>query len=157
MTIRLILFLVFLNVLTGCLSPTASDSLYRESEVGVAKNLKACTVLAVREVAIKAEDGDNYGAVAGAVVGGTAGSGIGGGTGRVLAAELGAIAGAIVGSSLGDSRKLPGLEYTVSDQQGNAVTLVQNYLDGERIVQSGEKCWLQESPAGRNRVLPAGG
>lgn len=147
-----------MGVTGGCTTPKLSDSLYRESEVGLAKSVVRCRVLAVREVEIRNSEQNNFGGAAGAILGGTAGSSAGGeGTvGRALAVELGVIAGAIIGNKLGDTMSgRKGLEYSVITANGEELTFVQEFLDDDRVIRVGDTCRMQVARDGRNRVLPA--
>jgi len=151
-------------VAAGCTSPKVSDSLYRSSEVGTSKRVVRCRVLEVREVMIRddnsGEQGEALGAVAGGVTGGILGSTIGGGAGQGLATVGGATAGTIAGGAAGrqlsdqlHTRK--GVEYSIILADGSEQTHVQDFLEGDRIVQVGETCRLQIEQDGKNRVLPA--
>lgn len=151
-------------VAAGCTSPKVSDSLYRSSEVGTSKRIVRCRVLEVREVMIRDDDsgeqGEALGAVAGGLTGGILGSTIGGGAGQGLAtvggATVGAVAGGAAGRQLSDqmhTRK--GVEYSIILADGSEQTHVQDFLEGDRVVQVGETCRLQIEADGKNRVLPA--
>ncbi len=151
-------------VLAACSSPKVSDSLYRDSEVGTSKNVVRCRVLETREVAIREDDAPEKGEAIGAILGGIAGailgSQIGGGKGQALAMEAGVVVGAVAGGAGGrqaadklSERK--GIEYSVILDNGEELTLVQDWLEGDRVVQAGETCRLQIANDGKNRVLPA--
>lgn len=156
--------LVFAVVVSGCTSPKVSDSLYRSSEVGSSKRIVRCRVLEVREVMIRDDDsgekGEMIGGIAGGLGGGILGSTIGGGAGRGLATVAGATAGAVGGGAAGrqlsdqmHTRK--GVEYSIILADGSEQTHVQDFLEGDRVVQVGETCRLQIEHNGMNRVLPA--
>ncbi|MDH3231740.1 MAG: hypothetical protein OEN55_18270 [Alphaproteobacteria bacterium] len=148
----------------GCTSPKVSDSLYRSSEVGSSKRIVRCRVLEVREVMIRDDDsgekGEAIGGIAGGLTGGILGSTVGGGAGKSLAtvggATVGAVAGGAAGRQLSDqmhTRK--GVEYSIILADGSEQTHVQDFLEGDRVVQVGETCRLQIEHNGMNRVLPA--
>lgn len=148
----------------GCTSPKVSDSLYRSSEVGTSKRVVRCRVLEVREVMIRddnsGEQGEAIGGIAGGLTGGILGSTVGGGAGKSLAtvggATVGAVAGGAAGRQVSDqlhTRK--GVEYSIILADGTEETHVQDFLEGDRIVQVGETCRLQIERDGKNRVLPA--
>lgn len=150
--------------LAGCSSPKVSDSLYRDSEVGSSKRVVRCRVLEAREIAIREDDAPKKGETIGAIVGGIAGailgSQIGGGRGQALATEAGAVAGVVAGGGAGrqaadkmSERK--GIEYSVILDNGEELTLVQDFLEGDRVVQPGDTCRMQIEHDGKNRVLPA--
>ena len=156
--------LVSAVVVSGCTSPKVSDSLYRSSEVGSSKRIVRCRVLEVREVMIRDDDsgekGEMIGGIAGGLGGGILGSTIGGGAGRGLATVGGATAGAVGGGAAGrqlsdqmHTRK--GVEYSIILGDGSEQTHVQDFLEGDRVVQVGETCRLQIEHNGMNRVLPA--
>lgn len=151
-------------VVTGCTSPKVSDSLYRSSEVGSSKRIVRCRVLEVREVMIRDDDsgekGEAVGAIAGGLGGGILGSTIGGGAGQDLATVGGATAGVVGGGAAGRqiSDKLhtrQGVEYSIILADGSEQTHVQDFLEGDRVVQVGDTCRLQIEHDGKNRVLPA--
>ncbi len=156
--------LAALLVVSACTSPKVSDSLYRSSEVGTSKRIVRCRVLEVREVMIRDDDsgekGEAVGGIAGGLSGGILGSTVGGGAGQSLAtvggATLGAVAGGAGGRAVSDklhTRK--GVEYSIILANGDEQTHVQDFLEGDRVVQVGETCRLQIEHDGKNRVLPA--
>ena len=149
---------------SGCTSPKVSDSLYRSSEVGSSKRIVRCRVLEVREVMIRDDDsgekGEMVGGVAGGLAGGILGSTVGGGAGKGLATVGGATAGAVGGGAAGRQvsdqlHTRQGVEYSIILADGSEQTHVQDFLEGDRIVQVGETCRLQIEHNGMNRVLPA--
>lgn len=151
-------------LMSACSSPKTSDSLYADSEAGTSKQVVRCRVLEVREVAIREDNAGDKGETIGAIVGGIAGailgSRVGGGSGREAAVKGGAIGGAVIAGAAGrqtadklSERK--GLEYSIVLASGEERTLVQDFLEDDRIVQPGETCRLQIANDGRNRVLPA--
>lgn len=150
--------------LVACSSPKVSDSLYRDSEVGSSKRVVRCRVLEAREVAIRGDDAPEKGEAVGVIIGGIAGailgSQIGGGRGRALATEAGAVGGLVAGGAAGrqtadklSERK--GVEYSIILDDGQELTLVQDLLEGDRVVNPGETCRMQIENDGKNRVLPA--
>ncbi len=151
-------------VVSGCTSPKVSDSLYRSSEVGSSKRIVRCRVLEVREVMIRDDDsgekGEAVGGIAGGLAGGILGSTVGGGAGRGLATVGGATAGAVAGGAAGRQvsdqlHTRQGVEYSIILADGSEQTHVQDFLEGDRVVQVGETCRLQIEHDGKNRVLPA--
>lgn len=148
----------------ACSSPETGDSLYQDSEVGTSKQIVRCRVLEVREVAIRSDEagdkGEIIGIIAGGIIGIIIGDQIGGGAGREIAIDFGQAGGAVLGGGAGRqaAEKLserPGLEYSVILIDGEELTLVQDFLEDDRIVQPGESCRLQIAAGGKNRVLPA--
>ncbi len=161
---RLGLTIPVLALVAACSSPEVSDTLYRDSEGGTSKQVVRCRVLEVREVAIREDDAPEKGEAIGAIVGGIAGvilgSQIGGGKGRDLASEAAVVGGVVAGGAAGrqtadklSERK--GIEYSILLAGGEERTLVQDFLEGDRVVQPGETCRLQIDADGKNRVLPA--
>ena len=150
--------------LAACSSPKVSDSLYRDSEVGTSKRVVRCRVLETREVAIRGDDapekGEAVGAIVGGIVGAILGSQIGKGAGQELAVQTGVTVGAVAGGGAGRQAadklsERPGIEYSIILDDGEELTLVQDLLESDRIVQPGETCRLQIENTGMNRVLPA--
>ncbi len=155
---------IALAALAACSSPKVSDSLYRDSEVGISKRIVRCRVLEAREVAIRGDDapekGEAVGSIVGLLVGAIIGSQIGDGAGRDIAVQVGATAGAAAGGGAGRQAadklsERPGIEYSIILDDGQELTLVQDFLETDRIVQPGETCRLQIEAEGMNRVLPA--
>ena len=151
-------------VVTGCTSPKVSDSLYRSSEVGSSKRIVRCRVLEVREVMIRDDDsgekGEMVGGIAGGLGGAILGSTVGGGAGKSLATVAGGTAGAVGGGAAGRQvsdqlHTRQGVEYSIILADGSEQTHVQDFLEGDRVVQKGETCRLQIEHNGMNRVLPA--
>jgi outer membrane lipoprotein SlyB len=150
--------------LAACSSPKVSDSLYRDSEAGNSKRIVRCRVLEVREVAIRGDDapekGEAVGAIVGGLVGAILGSEVGKGVGQELAVQAGVTVGAVAGGAAGRQAadkmsERPGIEYAIILDSGEELTLVQDILESDRIVQAGETCRLQIESNGMNRVLPA--
>jgi len=150
--------------LAACSSPKVSDSLYRDSEVGSSKRVVRCRVLEAREVAIRGDDapekGEAVGAIVGGILGAILGSQVGKGAGQELAVQAGATVGAVAGGGAGRQAadklsERPGIEYSIILDSGEELTLVQDLLESDRIVQPGETCRLQTENEGMNRVLPA--
>ena len=48
-----------------------------------------------------------------------------------------------------------GLEYSVILENGEEHTLVQDFLEGDRVVNAGQTCRMQIEHDGKNRILPA--
>lgn len=150
--------------LAACSSPKVSDSLYRDSEVGESKRVVRCRVLETREVAIRGDDapekGEAIGSLVGGLIGAVLGSTIGDGAGQELAVQAGATAGAVAGGGAGRQMadklsERPGIEYSIILHNGEELTLVQDLLEGDRVVQPGDTCRMQTENDGKSRVLPA--
>ena len=141
--------------LSNCASITASDGLYRTSEVGQSKKLLRCRVLASRKITIRSDEAGGKGEVVGFVTGMAAVDTLSPVV-NPLVSIAGGLAGGIVGRIGGDKlHNLPGVEYTVILEDGEERTLVQNLLKGEKMLPARTSCRLQVSGS-YNRVLPAG-
>ncbi|QPH52550.1 hypothetical protein [Pontivivens ytuae] len=142
---------------------TGSESVVSSRDVGLRSTVERCRVLEVREVTIRDEQeagiSAGVGGLAGGGIGAALGNQVGGGSGNELATGLGILAGVVAGGALGeqldDARGTrTGLEYSVIDQRGQEVVLVQEFLPGDRVAQAGETCRIQVASNGRARVLP---
>jgi len=162
---KLLTLPVLLLTLTACASGP-SQTVYSAQEVGVAKMVERCRVLAVRTITIQGDTGPAIGhivgTVAGGVAGGLLGNEVGDGRGQAVATVLGSLATSIVGGMIGDRvggqmDQRPGLEYSILSTGGREITLAQNSIPGDRIINAGETCRIQTDPYGNNRILPADG
>jgi len=143
-----------------------SQNVYSSGEVGVAKRVERCRVLAVRTITIQGETGREIGQIVGTVAGGVAGGAlgnqVGSGSGQAVATVLGGLAAGIAGGLVGDRigaqvDQRPGLEYSILNAKGQELTFAQEILPGDRVVNAGETCRIQIDPRGNNRVLPVEG
>jgi outer membrane lipoprotein SlyB len=148
----LALALASVLAVSGC--QHAGQNTYSAREVGRARVVNFGTVVAVREVAIKGEQ-TGLGAGVGGAVGGVAGSQFGHGGGNVAATLAGVVIGALAGifteQAVGDR---PGLEYTVTMQNGSTIQVAQERNEGDRVLQPGERVMVQATGA-TQRVLAA--
>ena len=152
-------------VVTGCSTPSLSESMYRSGEVGKSKTVERCRVIEVRQVLIRDEQGDAetgglFGAILGGIIGGTAASAIGGGTGSQIATQVGAgvgvVTGSVAGTKLSDKMsERVGVEYSIIKSNGEESTHVQELLPTDRVLAVGDTCRVQIDFDGKNRVLPA--
>jgi outer membrane lipoprotein SlyB len=106
------------------------------------------------------EKGEMVGGIAGGLGGAILGSTVGGGAGKSLATVAGGTAGAVGGGAAGRQvsdqlHTRQGVEYSIILADGSEQTHVQDFLEGDRVVQKGETCRLQIEHNGMNRVLPA--
>lgn len=130
---------------------------YDAAEVGKAQRAEFGTVIATREVTIKGEN-TNIGSYAGAAAGGVGGYQFGNGNGQVATTIAGAVVGAIAGHVLEEAiAERKGIEYTITKESGDTVTIVQDYIKDERLFNKGERVLVQTSSkeGGFQRVLPA--
>ncbi len=148
---------IFLVLVATCLFACAKkegQGQYSYKDVGQSTPIVAGTVVAVREVGIT---GENTGA--GKLIGGGVGAGsgayLGKGSGKLWAAGAGAVVGAIAGSA-GEqalaNRK--GVEYTIAQESGQKLTIVQELKPEDKIFQVGARVIVQTS-GNYQRVLPA--
>ncbi len=154
-----------LVTLTAC-APNAGQNVYSSSEVGVAKTVERCRVLAVRNITIQGQAGRGIGqfvgTVAGGVAGGALGNQVGDGTGQAIATVIGGLAGSVFGGLVGDqvgaqADQRAGLEYSILTNGNREITFAQETLPGDRVIKAGETCRIQTDPRGNNRVLPING
>ena len=142
--------IVGLLTLVGCASAQVGDNLYRSSEVGRAKKILRCRVLASRQITIRSDEAGDKGEAIGFVTGLAASR-----SDKPVVNIVGGLVGGVLGRMVGDKlHELPGVEYTVILANGEERTLVQNLLKGERMLPVHKACRLQVSGS-YNRVLPA--
>ena len=138
--------------LSGCSSPGQNQ--YSYQDVGHSTLVEFGTVIAVRSVNITGEN-TGLGAVLGAGTGAGAGSYIGSGSGNIWAiaggAVLGGIAGAFAEQGLSDGL---GVEYIITKENGQTVTIVQNKKEEDAVFPIGGRVIVQTSGA-YQRVLSA--
>lgn len=134
---------------TACASPQyghtvsqriGGDSYVSQRIAGQAGHVRIGTVIAARDVIIRAENGQ-IGSLAGAAIGGLAGSKIGGGSGRIAGSIIGAIAGGTAGSAIERSmRESAGIELVIRLDDGRQMALVQEkdfpYRTGVKVTVS---------------------
>lgn len=139
-------------MLAACQQPGQNQ--YGFQDVGKATEVRFGTVVAMKQVSIK---GQNTGA--GALVGGLAGAGagsyVGRGSGNVWATGGGLLAGLLVGAiteqAISDRK---GEEYTITFEDGITRTIVQNIVDGDAPINTGQRVMVQIQGQ-YMRVLPA--
>ena len=149
-TLRGFGILILSLILASCASTTIGDNLYRTSEVGKAKKLLRCRVLASRAIMIRSDESGEKGEAIGFVTGMAASN-----SKHSAVNIIGGLVGGALGRIAGDKlHELPGVEYTVILSDGEERTLVQNLLKGERMLPPHKLCRLQVSGS-YNRVLPA--
>jgi|GEM_PF-2417578 len=162
---RLIALPFALLALSAC-STGGGQNVYSSYEVGVAKTVERCRVLAVRDILIQGETGPGIGqfigTAAGGFAGGAIGNQVGGGSGQAVATVLGGLAGGLLGGVIGtqvgaQADQRPGLEYSILTTGGREITFAQEIMPGDRPVAAGATCRVQTDPRGNNRVLPVDG
>lgn len=141
-----------LALLSGCTQP--GQNRYGYQDVGRGAAVKFGTVITSREVDITGQN-TGVGATAGALGGAIGGSYIGNGGGSLGAALAGALIAGIAGhmteQAISDHK---GVEYVVTEEDGQTVTVVQNKVDGEPVLKKGQRVMVQTG-LGYERVLPA--
>lgn len=162
---RIIALSALILTLSACAAGTGQN-VYSAREVGVAKSVERCRVLAVRNIMIQGETGRQIGQIVGSVAGGVAGGAlgneVGSGSGQAVATVLGGLAASVVGGLVGDRvgarvDQRPGLEYSILSTGGREMTFAQEIMTGDRVINAGETCRIQTDPYGNNRVLPVTG
>ena len=150
-----ILIVAFLSifVITSC-APRSSQNRYNYTEVGHSVSVQFGTVVASRTIDIAGQN-TGTGGMLGAGAGMGLGSMLGGGTGSLWAMGAGALIGAVAGSAAeqGMSNR-KGMEYTVTLETGETITIVQEKRDGDVLIQPGSRCMVQRTGE-YQRVLPA--
>lgn len=133
---------------------------YRAQEARSYQRVQIGTVLDIRMVRITRESssGNYIGAAAGAILGGVIGNQVGKGSGRTIATAIGGTIGGVAGNTAGAyaGREVKqAAEITVSMNNGNAVSIVQE-LDGATAqLRPGDRVRLIEGQA--VRVVKIGG
>ena len=127
-----------LAFLSACQADIGSNQ-YSTGSVGVASSASPCSVLSVRQVSVKTDNG--VGSVIGAVAGGVAGYSIGSGS---TAHNLGAIGGAVLGGVAGGAAQSAlssqgGFEYVVKLDNGQIMTLTQGT---DTLLTPGQRCLM---------------
>jgi len=154
-----------LLALSAC-APGTGQNVYSAHEVGMARTVERCRVLAVRNITIQGDTGRELGqfvgTVTGSVAGGSFGNQVGNGSGQAVATVLGGLAAGVFGGFVGDRvgarmDQRPGLEYSILDTGGREMTFAQEIMAGDRMIGAGETCRIQTDPYGNNRVLPITG
>jgi outer membrane lipoprotein SlyB len=149
---RLTACLLLATLLTGC--NQAGQNRYGYQDVGRNSVVKFGTVISMREVEITGQNtgiGATAGAAGGAIGGAYVGSG-GGSLGAMIAGALIAgVAGHIAEQAISDHR---GIEYTITEEDGQTVTIVQNLNKDETPIKQGQRVMVQSS-GNYQRVLSA--
>lgn len=129
-------------LITACAG--ASQNTYSAAEVGKAKPVTFATVLGSRAVAIKGEN-TGLGLIGGGATGAGVGSEFGTGTGNAWATAAGAVAGAAAGYlAEQEINDRTGIEYTLTLETGETLTIVQEQVEGEAIFQPGTRVMVQD-------------
>lgn len=138
-----LLALALVAIITSACANTSQNT-YNETEVGKATTVTFGTVLGTREVDIKGEN-SGLGAIGGAAVGAGLGSEFGSGTGNAWATGLGAVAGLAAGA-LGEQelKDRKGVEYTITLESGETMTIVQELASGETVFPAGSRVMVQD-------------
>ena len=110
----------------GCSSRYGADTVYGAASGRVSRTIPG-TVLSVRPVTIRGEQGSPIGSVAGALGGGVAGSFLGNGGGTSFLGGLGgAVIGGLLGNAVGEAiGSEQGREYVIRLASGDVVSVIQ--------------------------------
>lgn len=150
---RFLAFVLIGFLISGC-APKNSLNQYAEGDVGISTLVEFGTVVNVRRIKIKGEQsgaGAALGAGGGAAIGSTIGSGSGKTTAILSGVALGAAAGMVAEQYMKDRE---GLEYTVTKENGLTITVAQELVDGDPIINVGQRVMVQSS-GNYQRVIPA--
>lgn len=142
--------------LVVALSACAHDgqSRYSEQDVGISSIVEFGTIINVREIDITGKN-SGAGALAGGALGAGVGSNVGGGNGQAVGIIGGAIVGAIAGAAAEQAMaNRKGIEYTITKESGQTVTVAQNLNPEDKVLAKGERVIVQISGS-YQRVLPA--
>src|SRR5437588_6734242 len=123
---RSIVLLITVAVILAACAKQDGENQYSYKDVGQSTLVEFGTIVHVREVGITGQN-SGAGALVGAGAGAGAGSYVGNGSGTAWAVAGGALAGAVIGAAAEQAaadRK--GIEYTVTKENGQTVTIVQN-------------------------------
>ena len=148
------LTLLLLCCLTAACTKQNSLSQYSYRDVGQSTIVEFGTLLSSKPVGITGKN-SGAGSMGGGLIGLAAGSNVGGGNGQLAAAVGGAIVGAVAGSvaeqALANST---GVEYIITKENGETITIVQNLGKGEAMIPTGKRVMVQTSGS-YQRVIPA--
>jgi outer membrane lipoprotein SlyB len=119
--------IVFVSMLSGCISNLQGDSYSREDARQV-QTVQYGTIESAKLVVIEGTK-TPIGTIAGGAVGGIAGSSIGDGKGAAIAAVVGAVAGGLAGSALEEKvTKSQGVELIIRLSKSNeTISIVQEH------------------------------
>jgi outer membrane lipoprotein SlyB len=152
MLTRTISLIAATALLTACQQP--GQNRYGYQDVGRATTVEFGTIISEREVDITGQNtgiGAGAGIAGGAIAGSYIGHG-GGSLGAILAGALIAgVAGAAAEQAMADHK---GIEYVVTEHNGETVTIVQNQKSDEPILKPHQRVMVQTSGS-YQRVLPA--
>ena len=129
------------TLLASCAHP--GQSRYSYQDVGKKATVSFGTVITLREVEITGKN-TGAGSLIGAGAGAGAGSYIGNGSGNIWAVAGAALAGAIVGGiaeqAMSDRN---GIEYVITLENGETVTIVQNINPDDKPINEGDRVMVQ--------------
>ena len=145
--------IIVLCSLAGCAKPPGMSQ-YMADEVGRSTMVDFGTIITSRTVGITGKN-SGTGALIGGAAGLGAGSAVGNGNGQLVAAGIGLVAGAIAGAATEQAvNDSTGVEYVVTTENGDTLTVVQNINKGDVILPTGSRVMVQTSGS-YQRVLPA--
>lgn len=138
--------------LSACHQP--GQTRYGYQDVGQASAVHFGTVLSWRMVHITGQN-TGTGAIAGAAGGALGGSYIGSGGGSLggllAGALIAGVAGHMAEQAISDHS---GIEYVITLEKGDTITMVQNFVEGDPEIKTGQRVMVQVSGS-YQRVLPA--
>jgi outer membrane lipoprotein SlyB len=143
---------LMLALLSGCTHP--GQNRYGYQDVGQATTVIFGTVISERPIEITGQN-TGVGATAGVLGGALGGSYIGHGGGSLAGMLAGAVIAGVAGhmaeQAISDHS---GIEYVITTEKGQALTIVQNYVQGDPSIRRGQRVMVQTSGQ-YQRVLPA--
>jgi outer membrane lipoprotein SlyB len=140
---KLIPLFAAVALLASCAHP--GQNRYGYQDVGKKSTVSFGTVISLREVEITGKN-TGAGALIGAGAGAGAGSYVGHGSGSVWAAAGTMIAGAIIGGMAEQAMSdRQGLEYVITLENGETLTIVQNINPDDKPIREGDRVMVQGS------------
>lgn len=144
--------LLLVTVLTACNSPGVNR--YSYQDVGQAAIVQFGTVVSLRPVQITGKN-SGIGAGIGAAGGAVGGSAFGSGSGQLGAILAGAVIAGVAGAAVEQAAvDRTGIEYVITLEKGETITMVQNFVEGDPAIKVGQRVMVQMSGV-YQRVLPA--
>lgn len=138
--------------LVGCASEGLNQYSYKD--VGQSTLAEFGTIITSRPINITGQN-TGAGATAGGALGAAAGASLGSGNGQLVGIVgglvVGAAAGAIAEQAAANKK---GIEYTITKENGQTITIAQNLEKQEAVIPNGSRVMVQTSGS-YQRVIPA--
>ena len=143
------IMLAVVLLVSGCSNDFSGDR-YSSKNAGEVARTDHGTVVSLRKIEIKPDNGPGAGALLGAAGGGLLGSAFGGGRGKLLTSAVGAVAGGVAGHAI-QNRAQDGVEYVVKLDTGSTITLAQG---PSPAISVGQRVYVVNSTRERSRIVP---